>query len=84
MEVLREKHPTMRIPDFTDPECSSFEEYEKIPEVVPLDILKEGVQWVASKLSGAAGTSGTDALSFQSCLLSFSLALVSMREEMAE
>ena len=29
MEILIEKHPTMRIPDLTDPECSSFKEYNK-------------------------------------------------------
>ena len=36
MEVLRDKHPMMRIPDLSDPECSSFEEYEKEPDALPL------------------------------------------------
>ena len=38
MEVLREKHPAICIPYLIDPECSSFEEYEKEPDVVPLCI----------------------------------------------
>ena len=38
MEVMREKHPVMRIPDLTDPECSSFDQYKKYPNVLPLYI----------------------------------------------
>ena len=36
MEDLKEKHPEMRIQDFTDPGYSSFGEYEQDPDVVPL------------------------------------------------
>ena len=43
MEVLRDKHPVMRIPDLTYPECSYFEEYEKYPDVMPLDISEEDI-----------------------------------------
>ena len=84
MEALKEKHPEMRIQDFTNPGYSSFGEYEQDPDVVPLEISEEDVQWVASKLSGAAGPSVTYVLDFQSWLLCFGLALVSLREEMTE
>ena len=52
MEVLREKHPVMHIPDLIDPESSSFEEYKKYPDVMPLDISEEDVQWVATQMIG--------------------------------
>ena len=64
----------MRIQDLTDPESSSFEEYDQDPDVGPIEILEEDVQWVASKLSGAAGPSGTDTMVFQSWHLRFYLA----------
>ena len=84
MEVLREKHPVMRILDFTDPECSSFEEYKQDPDVISLKILEYELQWVASKLSGAAGPNETGALSFQSWLLCFGLASTSLRKELVK
>ena len=65
-EILRDKHPMMRTPDLADLECSSFEEYEEDPDVVPLDISEEDVMWVSNKISRAASPSGTDAMVFQS------------------
>ena len=35
--------------------CTAFEEYEEVPETVPLHFSKGDVTWVTSKLSGAAG-----------------------------
>ena len=57
IEVLKEKLPTKRIPDLIEPECSSFEEYDQYPDVVPLEISEEEVEWVATCLRGAAGPS---------------------------
>ena len=74
----------MSIPDLTDLEFSSFNEYNQDPEVIPLEISEEDVQWVAYKLSGAAGPSLIDTLAFKICLLCFVLVLASVREEMAE
>ena len=71
MDLPRDKHPKMCNQDLEDPECSSFEEYEEDPDVFPLDILEEDVMWVAGKLSGAAGPSGTDLMEFQIWLLRF-------------
>ena len=52
MEILIDKHTTMRTPDLADLECSSFEEYEKDPDVVPLNILEEDVMWVPEIFNG--------------------------------
>ena len=54
-DVLREKHPGMRVPPVENPTCVAFEVYEEVPETVPLDFTEYDVTWVASKLSGAAG-----------------------------
>ena len=82
MDVLRDKHLAMRTPDLVDPECSSFEEYEEDSDVVPLDITKEDVMWVAGKLLGSAGLSGAYAMVFQSWLVRFGQSSESIREEM--
>ena len=49
--------------------CAAFEEYEDIPETVPLDFTEDDVTWVASKLSGAAGALGAEAMELQNWLL---------------
>ena len=57
-EVLRQKHPDMRVPPVENTTCAAFEEYEDVPKTVPLDFTENDVTWVASKLSGAAGALG--------------------------
>ena len=59
-DVLWEKHPDMRVPSVENPTCAAFEEYEKVPEMVPLDLSEDDVTWVASKLSGTAGELGSE------------------------
>ena len=68
MEILREKHPVMRIPDLIDFKCSSFEEYKKNPHIVLLDISEEDVRWVANWLTEESSPSGMVVLAFQSWL----------------
>ena len=70
-EVLREKHPDMRVPPMENLMCAAFEEYEDIPETVPLDFTENDVTWVASKLSGAAGALGAEAMELRNWLLRF-------------
>ena len=60
--VLQEKHPDMRVPPVENPTCAAFEEYEEVPETVPLDLSDNNVTWVSSKLSGAAGALGAEAI----------------------
>ena len=71
LEVLRGKHPPMRdpAPDLEDPDRGSFEPYPSLPEPVPVEITGDVVEKVASKLSGAAGPGGTDAIDLRNWLL---------------
>ena len=41
---------------------AAFEEYEDVPETVPLDFMEYEVMWVASKLSGTSGALVSDAI----------------------
>ena len=36
-EVLREKHPDLRVPPVENPMCAALENYGEVPETVPLD-----------------------------------------------
>ena len=73
-EVLREKHLEMRVPPVENPACADFEEYEDVPETVPLDFMEDDVTWGASKLSGAAGALGAEAMELRNWLLHFGCA----------
>ena len=70
-EVHRENHPDIRVPSVENPTCAAFEEYGEVPETVPLDFMEDDVTWVASKLSGAAGALGEEAMELQNWLLCF-------------
>ena len=78
-EVLWEKHPDMRVPPVENPMCAAFEEYEEMPETVPLDFTEDDVTWVASKLSSAAGALGSEAMELRNCLLCFGCASEELR-----
>ena len=67
-EVLREKHPDMRVQPVENPACAAFEEYEDVTETVPLDLTEDYITWVASKLSGAAGVLGAEAMELRNWL----------------
>ena len=71
---LEENHPDMRVPPVENPTCAAFEEYEDVPEIVPLDFTEDDVTWVASKLSGAAGALGAEAMELRNWLLCFGCA----------
>ena len=65
-EVLWEKHPYMRVPPVENSMCTAFAEYKEVLETVPLNLTEDDVMWVASKLSGAAGALGAEAIDLQS------------------
>ena len=52
----------MKIPQVGDPCYYAFERYKDVPETVPLGFLEDNVDWVTSKLSGAVGVLGAEAL----------------------
>ena len=78
-DVLREKHPDMRVPSVENPTCAAFKVYEDVPETVPLNITEDDVTWVASKLSGAAGALGEEAMELRNWLLRFGCASEELR-----
>ena len=73
-EVLREKHPDMRVPTVENSMCSVFKEYEEVPETVILDFAEDYVMWVISKLSDAADALGAEAIEKKIWLLHFGCA----------
>ena len=46
----------MRVPPVENPMC------EEVTKMVPLDFTEDDIMWVASKLSGAVGALGADAI----------------------
>ena len=69
----------MRVPPVENPTCAAFEEYEEGPETVSLDFTEDDVTWVASKLSGAAGALGAEAIELRNWLLHFGCASEELR-----
>ena len=59
--------------------CAAFEEYEEVPETVPLHFTEDDVMWVASKISGAAGVLGAEAMELRNWLLCFGCASEELR-----
>ena len=78
-EVLREKNPDMRFPFVENPTCADFKVYEEVPETAPLDSTEDDITWVTSKLSGAAGALGVEAMELRNWLLCFGCAPEELR-----
>ena len=55
--------------------CASIKEYEEVPEMELLDFTEDGVMWVASKLSGAAGTLEAEAVELRKWIIFFGCTL---------
>ena len=55
----------MHVPPVENPACADFENFGEVPETVPLDFTEDEVTGVASKLSGAAGELGAEAIELQ-------------------
>ena len=83
LEVLRDKHPEMMIPDVTAPGWLSFESYDDVPAEMMVDCDQEIVQGVTGKLRGGAGPSPVDGLTLGKWLLNYGTASQALREEMA-
>ena len=49
----------------------AFEDYEGVPETVPLDFMNYVMTWAASKLSGATGVLGDEAIELRNYLIRF-------------
>ena len=69
----------MRVPPMENPTCAAFEEYEEVPETVPLDFTEDEITWVTSKLSSASGALGAEAIELRNWLLRFEFAPEELR-----
>ena len=52
-----------------DPQCSAFDTYAELPDTVPLNFSEDNIMWVASKVLGAVGSLGAEALKLKNWLL---------------
>ena len=78
-DVLREKHPDMRVPPVENPAFTVFKEYGDVPGTVPLDFTEDDVMWVLSKLSGAEGALGAEAIELRNWIIHFGCASEELR-----
>ena len=81
IDVLRGKHPEMKIP--VPGVGEAFENYDEMDCFVELDCTEEIVQDIAGKLQGGAGPSSVDALALKKWLLNYGVASQILREELA-
>ncbi|KAI2507267.1 hypothetical protein MHU86_7103 [Fragilaria crotonensis] len=82
-QVLQEKHPALRDPTSVGDADGAFEPYPDLPAPVPVCTTQDDVEAIASRLSGAAGPGGTDAVDLANWLLRFGRESEALREEMA-
>ena len=83
LEVLKDKHPEMMIPNVTASGWLSFESYENVPAEMMVDCNQEIVQGVMGKLRGGAGPSPVDGFTLGKWLLNYGTASQALRKEMA-
>ena len=60
--MLPKKHPVMMVQYLSNEEMATFEEFEELLKIVPVNCDAEIVEAVASKLRGGAGPSGMDVI----------------------
>jgi len=82
-EVLEEKHPEMEMPDLANETTACFEEYDKVPAHLPLQVVAEDVEKLSNKLSGSAGPSSQDAAHLTDMLTRHGKASYELREEIS-
>ena len=79
----KQKHPDLREPPSVGIATGAFEPYGAVPTPIPVDITADDVESVATRLSGAAGPGGTDAVDLRNWLLRFGKESEALRVEMA-
>ena len=83
VDVLRDKHPAMRIPDAGADGVMAFEPYDAVPAPLPLDCSEAMAARVAKGLSGGAGPDSIDSRDLKGWLLYHKKASQALREELA-
>ena len=82
-QVLQMKHPALRDPTSVGDADGAFEPYPDLPATVPVCVTQDDVEAISSRLAGAAGPGGTDAVDLANWLLRFGRESEALREEMA-
>jgi hypothetical protein len=82
-QVLQEKHPALRDPTLLNASDTAFEPYPDVPTAIPICVTPDDVELISSRLSGAAGPGGTDAVELCNWLLRFGNESETLRSEMA-
>ena len=62
-----------------NPTCAALNEYGEVPETVTLHFTENDIPWVASKLSGAAGALGAEAIELRNWILCFACSSEELR-----
>lgn len=62
---------------------SAFEPYTDLPAAIPICVTQDDVEIISSRLSGADGPGGTDAVELSNWLLRFSAESEAFRSKMA-
>jgi hypothetical protein len=81
VDVLRSMHSPLHEP--SDVGSATFEKYSEIPDPPYIDVTQDMIQKVATRLSGAAGPSGIDAVDLQNWLLRYGKESKALCEELA-
>jgi hypothetical protein len=82
IDVLCAKHPSLRKPSGIG--AATSECYAELPDPPPVDVTGASIEKVATRLSGAAGPSGVDAVDLQNWLLRYGKESSALWEELAE
>jgi len=83
IDVLRDEHPQLRMPDADDPDGPFGSTYAEMPDQLAVDITGETIEKAASNLFGSGSCSGVDAADLQHWLLCFGKESSALRDEMA-
>jgi hypothetical protein len=84
IDVLKGKHPDLRVPELGHEDNLTFETYDTCPDPVPLVCDPVEVEKVAAQLGGAAGVDSIDAVHMHAYLSTYGRSLAELREELAE
>ncbi len=83
LEVLKSKHPPLRIQDITQNQFK-LDEYEYIPQPLAIQINEEDVKTMASNLHGSGGPTSLDSSLLSDLLLRYGTSSTLFRYEMAQ
>ncbi len=82
LEVLKSKHPPLRIQDITQKQFK-LDEYEFVPQPLSLQFTENDVKTMASNLHGSGGPTTLDSYLLSDLLLRYGTSSTLLRDEMA-